>query len=236
MLSFEKGFLVDLWGTLFYPSISLEEYHRRRAEHLSKVLGLPLESVYEAYMHARKLSDAVRAWSMREVDVVGEIVIMLSKLGVEPERSLLERLAEAYMTPYLRFLRAAEGAAELLEGAREEGYKVILASNTLSSKHTIVLLREAGLYSYFDFTALSDSIGFRKPHPCFFSRIITEAGISPQQSVFLGDEESDVVGAQQFGMTTVVYTGFHDYKGSAKPSFTVSHLADVIGILRGQPR
>ncbi|MEM1516856.1 MAG: HAD family hydrolase [Thermofilum sp.] len=233
MLSLEKGLLVDLWGTLFYPSVSLEEYHLRRAECLSRVLGLPLESVYEAYMHARRLSDAVRAWSMREVDVVGEVVMMLAKLGVEPERRLVEKLVEAYMTPYVNLLQVAEGAAELLESAREAGYKIVLASNTLSSKHTVLLLRRAGLYSYFDFMALSDSIGFRKPHPRFFSHVILGAGISPQRSIFLGDEESDVVGAQQFGMTTVVYTGFHEYKGSAKPSFATSRLLDVIGLLRG---
>lgn len=234
MLPDEKGFLVDLWGTLFYPFVSIEEYHRRRAESLSQVLGLPLEPVLDAYREARKICDTVRAWTMREIDVVGEVVLMLMRLSVEPESYLVEKLVEAYMHPYVSLLRPADGAAELLEAAREAGYKVILASNTLSSRHTLQLLRRAGLYNYFDFLALSDSIGYRKPHPRFYSHIILEAGVSPQRSVFVGDEESDVVGAQQLGMTAVVFTGFHEYKGGVKPCFQAQHLSDIISILRGQ--
>lgn len=234
MPPFQKGFLIDLWGTLFYPSISLEDYHRRRAESLSRVLDMPFDVVYSAYIQARKLSDAVRTWTMREVDVVGEVVLMLSNLGIDPRGELVEELVEAYMSPYVSFLRVAEGAAELLEAARDAGYRVILASNTLSSKHTVQLLESAGLHEYFDFLALSDSIGFRKPHPRFFSYAIHETGISPLQSVFVGDEETDIVGAEQFGMTTVIFTGFHEYSGSAKPSFFVSRLSDIVDIIHGR--
>jgi hypothetical protein len=35
----EKGFLVDLWGTLFYPAVDMETYHRSRSQHLARVLG-----------------------------------------------------------------------------------------------------------------------------------------------------------------------------------------------------
>lgn len=234
----EKGFLVDLWGTLFYPAVDMETYHRSRSQHLARVLGengisVPEEAVRKAYLEARRVADDLRRWTMREVDVAGEVVLLLRFLGVEPERRLVDELAEAYMIPYTSLLRAAEGAAELLEGARSEGYVVVLASNTMSSRHTVELLRRSGLLGYFDFLALSDSIGYRKPHPRFFSYIVTGTGISPSESVFLGDEELDVAGARQFGMLTVAYTGFHEYTGSVQPHAFASRMEEVLGLLRG---
>lgn len=233
----EKGLLVDLWGTLFYPGVSTQEYHRCRVQHLARVLGgngfdAPEEVVHQAYLKAREVADMLRSWTMKEVDVTGEVVLVLHNLGVEPERGLVEELVEAYMRPYVSLLRVAEGAVELLEWAREEGYKVALASNTVSTRHTLELLRRSGLLGYFDFLALSDSIGYRKPHPRFFSYLITGTGVSPSESVFLGDEELDVAGARQFGMFTIAYTGFHEYTGSVQPHAFASRMEEVLELLR----
>ena len=231
MPSLAKGLLVDLWGTLLYPSVSMDEYHRLRVESLSSVLDLQPDRVMEAYTQARRFADLVRSWTMREVDVVGEVVLMLEVLGVKPDEELIEELVEAYMRPYVSTLRPADGAAELLERARELGYVIVLASNTLSSRHTVEVLRRTGLHRYFDFFALSDSIGFRKPHPKFFSYAILGAGISPSQSIFVGDEELDIAGARPFGFTTVAYTGFHEYKGSVQPHFMARSFSEVADIL-----
>ena len=100
----EKGFLVDLWGTLFYPAVDMETYHRSRSQHLARVLGengisVPEEAVRKAYLEARRVADDLRRWTMREVDVAGEVVLLLRFLGVEPERRLVDELAEAYMIP-----------------------------------------------------------------------------------------------------------------------------------------
>jgi len=233
----EKGLLVDLWGTLFYPGVDLQEYHRSRVRHLARALSengleVPEDAVREAYLKARDVADTLRGWTMREIDVTGEIVLMLRYLGVEPERKLVDRLVEAYMRPYLSLLRAAEGSAELLEWARSEGYKVALASNTLSARHTVELLRRNGLLGYFDFLALSDSIGYRKPHPRFFSYLITGIGVPPSESVFLGDEEPDIAGARSFGMLTIAFTGFHEYTGSVQPHAFASKMEEVLTLLR----
>lgn len=231
-----EGLLVDLWGTLFWPSLPIEEYHMLRARILADVLAgfgyrYGVERVFQAYREARRLADAIRDASLHEVDVAGEAVIFLEKLGLEPRREVIEALEEAYLEPYLSKLTLAPGAQELLESVHRMGLKVALASNTMSGWHTAMLLRKSGLLGYFDYLGLSDEIGFRKPHPRFFSAIISATGINPSRSVMVGDEEADIRGAKSFGFTTVAYTGFHEYEGSVEPDYTARSMREVGEIL-----
>ncbi|MEZ0346428.1 MAG: HAD family hydrolase [Infirmifilum sp.] len=231
-----KGLLVDLWGTLFWPSLPLEDYYRLRSQKILAVLknsgfAFNLETVYHAYIEARRLADKVRNTSHHEIDVIGEMVILLDKLGVEPREDLLSTLVEATMYPYTNNLSLTPGAREVLELAGRLGYKVILASNTMSGEYTVQLLRKAGILHLFDFLAFSDEIGFRKPHPRFFSRIISHTGITPIDSVFVGDEEGDIEGAKKFGMKTIAFTGFQEYKGRTPPDYLAGSMEEVRNIL-----
>jgi len=234
----ERGLLIDLWGTIFWPKLPLEEYHRLRARKIWESLGeagrsLSFEAVYEAYIAARRLADAIRTTTHAEVNLTAEMLILLDKLGIEPDLDTLRRLEEAYVYPYLTHLVVAEGVADLIRTARERGFKVILASNTASGKASERLLREHGLLCLFDYLAFSDEIGFRKPHPRFFSVIVRETGIVPSRSLFVGDEEADIAGAKNFGMKAVAFTGFHDYDGSTTPDATARTMAEVAEMLAG---
>ncbi len=231
----ERGLLLDLWGTLFWPKLPLEEYHLMRAKMILRILdqgGLSLDAVYKAYMDARRLADKIRNTTLHEVDVVGEAIILLDKLGIEPTGDLLRELEEAYIRPYVTQLELAPGAVELIRTAREHGFRVILASNTMSGRHTRTLLMEKGLLDLFDYLAFSDEIGFRKPHPKFFSAIVHQTGISPSRSVFVGDEEGDIAGARAFGMKTIAFIGFHEYSGGVAPDYFAKSMYEVAEIIK----
>lgn len=231
-----KGLLVDFWGTLFYPSITIEEYHRLRARKVAESLSssgynLDVEKVYNAYLEARRIADEIRNHSLREVDLTGELVLLLNILKVNPTSELLASLREAYMYPYLYSLSLAPGAPDLLLEARRLGYKIILASNTMSGEYTVLLLRKNGMLTLFDYLGFSDEICFRKPHPRFYSWIIHQTGINPQESVFIGDEEGDILGAKSFGMRTIAFTGFHDYMGKTEPDYTARTMQGIHELL-----
>jgi putative hydrolase of the HAD superfamily len=228
----QKGLLIDFWGTLFYPVVTIEEYHRLRSLKVAEALAsngyeFDVEDVYRAYIEARLLADEIRNNTFREVDLQGEIIIFLNKLNVKPNRELLKSLSEAYMYPYLNSMTMALGAPELLIHAKSLGYKVIIASNTFSGEHTLKLLKHKGLSTLFDAFAFSDEIAYRKPHPRFYSWIVYNTGIIPTKSIFVGDEEADIIGAKNLGMKTVAYTGFHEYNGREKPDYTVKDMSEI---------
>lgn len=232
---YTKGILLDFWGTLFYPRIPIEEYHRLRARKLKEALEkngytVDLEKVYKTYRESRATLDLVRKYSQMEVSVVGEVILFMKNLSIPIEKINMQDIVEAYMFPYVNETTLSEGVKEFLEEALLKDYVVVLASNTMSWRHTMKVLRKLGLIRYFDLLALSDQIGFRKPSTRFFSYIIHKLNLDPEKSFMVGDEEADVE-AKRLGFKTVAYEGFHTYRGKPSPDFKVasfSELADLI--------
>ena len=231
----DKALLVDFWGTLFYPKISIEEYHHLRAEKLREVFlkyGITLDHdlIYATYRETRRELDILRKTSQVEIDVKGEIALLLHKLQIPPSPELINDLVEAYLYPYVTTIDLAPGVKEFFTEVRQKGYLIVLASNTMSGYHTIQVLRRYQLYNFFDYLALSDKIGFRKPSLKFFSYIIFTLDVAPEKSFMVGDEEADM-SAKKLGFTTVAYEGFHKYEGEIKPNFYASsfyNLADLL--------
>jgi len=183
----EKGVLIDLWGTILFPILSLDDYARERSKKMHSVLeelGIETteQAVYEAYNAVRDLTSKIRSITMIELPLEGEVVLILDRLGIEPKEEIVEKISEAFIHPYFSFVKPAPGIRDLLIRLKDAGFRLILASNTISTTHSAKLLQLHGLYELFDYLAFSDSIGFRKPHPRFFSHIVHVTGIVPTKS------------------------------------------------------
>lgn len=61
-----------------------------------------------------------------------------------------------------------------------------------------------GINKYFDTIAVSEWEGIKKPDPQIFKRALERLGVSPEDSIFVGDHpENDVKAAQNVGMKAI---------------------------------
>lgn len=66
-------------------------------------------------------------------------------------------------------------------------------------------LRHTGLREFFSAVAVSGVVGYAKPHPQNFRVALSQLGVVPEQTLFVGDSlEDDVQGAQAVGMSSVL--------------------------------
>lgn len=87
------------------------------------------------------------------------------------------------------------------------------------------------LLPYFDMYVSSLSCGYRKPNPKGLRDIAEHFGISPEEMIFIGDEEKDIVAAKRFGCGSV----FIDRNGRGEQfgqDFTVTDLNGLFGIIK----
>jgi len=230
-----KLLLVDLWGTVFYPNISMEEFWRQRAGVLQRELSrlgyaYSLGDVYSACKRGRSLVDRIRRATLREVTVEGEVAAILHLLGVEegPTRTMVE----GYLAPYVDYAVKAPHVEQLLQGARDNGYTVSVASNTMSWRHAVRVLKRLGLLGLFDAHFYSDVVGWRKPSTSFYRHVLATLRAEPEETVIIGDEEADIA-AGKLGVKTILYEGFHSYEGSLKPSARVKDHLEALRFLEG---
>jgi HAD superfamily hydrolase (TIGR01509 family) len=88
-------------------------------------------------------------------------------------------------------------ALPCLERLRRAGLRVGAAGNTPAE--TEELLRP-----HVDFVGSSGRWGFQKPAAAFFERVVAEAGVAPDELVYVGDRvDNDVAPALAAGMTAI---------------------------------
>ena len=95
----------------------------------------------------------------------------------------------------------------LLLRLREEGYRVIMLSNT---NPFMMSWAESGdfdgegrsIHDYFDATYLSFQLGVMKPDDTFFRKVLMAEQVFPDECLFLDDGPRNVAAASQLGIRT----------------------------------
>lgn len=95
-------------------------------------------------------------------------------------------------------------------------------------------LHKVGLLEYFAPIVISGDHGFRKPDRRLFELATNAMGVSPEQTVYIGnDMYRDVYGAQQAGMRTVMFDsdqGVKEHLG-CEPDYRITDHRELLAIL-----
>jgi putative hydrolase of the HAD superfamily len=120
-------------------------------------------------------------------------------LGVKLNLHACQKSYVDTFTPDGRRWTAAPGAADLLRRLKAAGLGVGLISNWDLSCRTV--LSENGLDWLLDVIVVSGEAGFEKPDPRIFQIALQAAGVTPEHSLYVGDNYyDDVLGARAAGM------------------------------------
>jgi HAD superfamily hydrolase (TIGR01549 family) len=129
----------------------------------------------------------------------------LAVLGANPEQvfelapKLHQRMTEAYRPQDL----IPGDLVETLKRLREQGYVLGVLSNRNESYSGY--LAERGLGEFFNLAIYAGEAGLYKPNPGVFHYLLDKAGVSAEESVYVGDNYyADVVGAREAGMNPVL--------------------------------
>ena len=91
---------------------------------------------------------------------------------------------------------------ELLKSLRQR-YKLVLCSNTDVERFGFVKQKFPEIL-FFDKYVVSYEVGFMKPHPRIYEVALEEAGIRPEESIFIDDREENTAAAEILGLHTIL--------------------------------
>ncbi|MBN2048246.1 MAG: HAD hydrolase-like protein [Anaerolineaceae bacterium] len=100
------------------------------------------------------------------------------------------------------------GAAEMLNGLREEGYQIALATNAQDSSREEIAaaLERGGIAKLVDRVFCQRDLGVRKSDPAFYLKIADLLGEQPARLMMVGDDYfEDVLTPWQLGWQTCYY-------------------------------
>lgn len=147
----------------------------------------------------------------------------------------LTKLYESKKAFYLFFQREAfiyNDTKEILEFCRQNNIKCAVYTDVAYGMDDEFSLNDISeIKDYIDLKLTSENVGFRKPNPKGFEKMLESFNCSPKEMVYIGDEEKDIKGAKNVGMYTILIDR-KNQKSDYGQDFTVESLDDVIKIIR----
>ena len=134
-------------------------------------------------------------YSRRQLAVLGASPEQVS--GIAPKLS--QRMSESYRPLDI----IPDDLVETLAVLKEQGYSLGVLSNR--DKSYSGYLAERGLDEFFSLAVFAGEAGMYKPDPGVFHYLLEKAGVSADESIYVGDNYyADVVGAREAGMSPVL--------------------------------
>lgn len=106
----------------------------------------------------------------------------------------LAMFLEAYSGEH-RLTTVYPGAVALLDWLKAGQVPMSVITNK-PQRFVAPLLGQVGLGGYFQWLIGGDTLAQQKPHPAALLHVMQEAGVAPDQSLFVGDSRNDVLAAR----------------------------------------
>lgn len=129
---------------------------------------------------------------------------------VPPEDPRIGAAVDAYFSAFLGDVHLIPGTLSLMRELKGS-YRLGLLSNFTHAPAARDLMDRVGLTPFFDVVLISGDLGFRKPHPMVFQRLVEELGVRREAILYVGDDpEPDITGAREAGIQPVWTTYVRD--------------------------
>ena len=227
-----KAVVFDIGGTLMeyrnMPNVWID-YYKTGFEFVRDKLGLDISEsdIAKSIEVLKSYNPKVK---YREEDIAPEVIFGEACGHWECPFKLDEVIDVFYrsmeLTPYIY-----PETIDVLEMLKLQGY-IIAALTDVATGMPDELHKSyfPELMPYFDMYVSSLSCGMRKPNPKGLRDIADRFGISPDEMIFVGDEEKDIEAAKRFGCVSVLI----DKKGSGAQFgqwYTIDDIGGFFGVL-----
>jgi putative hydrolase of the HAD superfamily len=225
-----RGIIFDAGGTLIEGGMPWYEVYQQALTLAAAAMpARRMVARYEAAV-ARMVADKQAAVET-ELGKLPTLSHYLSQAFEVSERRLRAAVDEVLFDhPEARHLVAADGVHQALSGLAARGYRLGVISNW--SADLPRTLERLDLKRYFAGIFASESLGHAKPSAAAFLVPLGRLGLTPGESVYVGDlYHVDVLGSREVGMTPVLVDplrlGLHD------DVTTIGGLAELLTLLPG---
>lgn len=145
----------------------------------------------------------------------------------------LQTLVDDFNSNFGKKVVMLEGSVQTLEELKRRGYLLGMVTNGNSQLQN-TKLDTAGIRDLFDMAVVSDDIHIWKPDKGIFEYAMRTLGVTPEQSLFVGDHPvNDIQGALGAGMQAV-WVDYGSFAGQATAGVkSVKNVRELLDDLKG---
>jgi len=153
-----------------------------------------------------------------------------------PDKALYDKAYPIYLDLYAENTSKRsglyDGVKEGLDYLQSAGYRLGCVTNK-ASQFTLPLLKTLGLYDLFEIVISGDTLPKKKPDPLPLLHAAEKLGVTPAESLMLGDSMSDVKAARAAGFRIVCMTYGYNHGEDIRdsnPDAVIDSMAELEGL------
>jgi FMN phosphatase YigB (HAD superfamily) len=203
--------------------------------------GVGLEAFHDAFIWSYQEADRFRAETHEEVPAARRLELFYQRVGMDPAAIpplVTERLLATHMACLASVAEPMPGQEALLDWLRGR-YRLAVVSNFDYTPTVLRILAQSGILEHFETVLVSDTVGWRKPHPDIFKRALADLRVPAEECLFVGDRpDIDVVGAKALGMGAAWLNPARAPlpDGLPAPDLDLAGLAELRAALEREPK
>jgi phosphoglycolate phosphatase len=162
---------------------------------------------------------------------------LLDQLDGEPDPALLAKALPIYLELYKENLSKRSclypGVKEGLQFLHDAGYKLGCITNKAAA-FTEPLLKDLGIYDYFQIVVSGDTLPVKKPDPLPLLHAARFFKVEPSHALMVGDSISDVKAARAAGFQVICMSYGYNHGqdiSDAHPDAVIDSMAQLSGLL-----
>lgn len=146
---------------------------------------------------------------------------------------LTQEMEEIRKHHYNSIFKLYDGTLSVLSDLKKQ-YKPALVSNCAVGLSKVIIT--LGLTIFFDCIILSYEVGVRKPDRRIYLKALNCLELKPHECIFVSDEISDLEGAREVGLRTMLVRQesqtIHEARNpNFKPDFQCNRISEIIDFL-----
>jgi FMN phosphatase YigB (HAD superfamily) len=195
------------------------------AARLRSAIGDTVDAIFSAHEEKGEL---------KESDHLATVASAYRAIGLDLAPQDLIDVVVIEQKAWWSGITMGSSAASVLKQLRVSGLKVGVCSNApYYSRATHEQFQQLGLVELVDEVVLSADVGYRKPSPVIFARILEQLETPATNTIFVGDRQrEDIAGAAKAGMRTVrIREHFDDDSGVWEADAVIEEISQLPALL-----
>ncbi len=118
-----------------------------------------------------------------------------------------------------------------MEKLKQHGIKIgVLTDVAYGMDRAFALEDISALADFIDVAITSVDVGYRKPNSTGYLKLLDSLGIYPDDMIFVGDEQKDIIGAKKLGIVSALINRSKETKDFGQ-DYTLESLSGIFSIL-----
>ena len=228
-----NAIIFDLGGTLLeYVGLDLNWYdlYNKAFKYVSTSLALDLhrEDIEAAKTVLKKYNPRINP---REVEYHSDKVFSEVIETWKQSRYTANDIAKHFYRFFQKKIRVYPETPQVLRAIHNKGIKLGILSDLPVGMPDELMRDEVSAFNWpINCILTSQQVGFRKPHLEGYSRAAVELKCAPENCIFIGDEEKDVVGANKAGMVSVLLDR-NGHNRNFGQRYTIVSLTELMSLI-----